>query len=89
MPTIHIPAPLRELTGGEPDVTVSGGTLGELADNLEAIHPGLKARLVDGDRVRGSMAVFVNSVQAPSKLTTKVPEDADIYFTPAIAGGLR
>ena len=88
MTTIHIPAPLRGLTGGESTVTAAGGTLGKLIDDLDARYPGVKARLVEGDRIRPGMAVFVNSVQAPSRLETKVVEDADIYFTPAIAGGL-
>jgi molybdopterin synthase sulfur carrier subunit len=87
MPTVHIPAPLRALTADESDVTVSGGTLGELADGLEARFPGIRARLVEGERIRPGLAVFVNSVQVSPKLTTKVAEDADIYFAPAIAGG--
>ena len=87
MPVVHIPAPLRSLTGGESTVAVSGITLRELARSLDALHPGLAARLVDGNRIRSGMAVFVNSAQVSSDLATKVPEDADIYFAPAISGG--
>jgi len=87
MPTLHIPAPLRALTAGESSVTVAGETLAALADNLEARFPGIKVRLVEGQRLRPGLAVFVNSVQVSPNLTTKVAEDADIYFAPAISGG--
>jgi len=87
MPTLHIPAPLRALTAGESVVTVSGGNLGELADSLEARFPGIKARLVEEKRIRPGLAVFVNSVQVSANLATKVAEDADVYFAPAISGG--
>jgi molybdopterin synthase sulfur carrier subunit len=87
MATIHIPAPLRTLTGGETEVRVSGATLGELVENLEAAYPGLKNRLVEGERLRPGMAVFVDSVNVPPRLSTRLSADADIYFAPAIAGG--
>ncbi len=87
MPTVHIPAPLRCLTGQQSTVSVTGGSLGELADNLEACFPGIRARLTEGIRLRPGLAVFVNSVQVPSILATKVAQDADVYFAPAISGG--
>ena len=60
MPVVYIPAPLRTLTGGETKVTVEGGTLREVLDRLDAVYPGLKNRLVDGDRMASGMAVFVD-----------------------------
>jgi molybdopterin converting factor small subunit len=87
MATVHIPAPLRSLTGGATEVVASGGTLGEVIEELDRLHPGLKSRLVEGERVRPSMATFVDGVQSQPYLSTKVKENADIYFTPAIAGG--
>jgi len=87
MATVHIPAPMRALTGGEAEVVASGRTLGELADTLEAAHPGLRDRLVEGARIRPGVAVFVNGVNVPPALATRIPEDAEIYFSPAIAGG--
>jgi molybdopterin synthase sulfur carrier subunit len=87
LPTIHIPAPLRSLTGGQSSVTVSGKTLGEIADALEGLFPGIKARITEGARVRPGLAVFADSIQVSSDLATKVAESADIYFAPAISGG--
>ncbi len=87
MPTIHIPAPLRSLTGGESTANVSGATLGELAEALDGLFPGINARITEGARIRPGLAVFANSVQVSSNLDTKVAESADIYFAPAISGG--
>ena len=75
------------MTSGEANVKVEAATLGELAVRLEAQFPGLHARLVDGDRIRPGMAVFVNSVQVAPTLDTKISDGADIYFAPAISGG--
>jgi molybdopterin converting factor small subunit len=87
MPVVHIPATLRTLTGGETDVTVSGATLGEVIAQLEIRYPGTQSRLIEGDRLRPGLAVFVNSVQSPSRLSTRIPEGATLYFAPALAGG--
>ena len=87
MALVHIPAPLRTLTGGNTEVEVSGSTLGEILANLEAIYPGIHKRLVDGERLRPGWAIFVDSVQMPRFLTTRLSENAEIYFAPAISGG--
>jgi sulfur-carrier protein len=87
MATVHIPAPLRNLTGGETEVTVPGATLREIVEALEARYPGMHSRLVEGERIRPGMAVFVNGVQSSFLLSTRLSENAEIHFAPAIAGG--
>ncbi|MBW3623024.1 MAG: MoaD/ThiS family protein [Armatimonadetes bacterium] len=87
MATVHIPAPLRTLTGGQAEVTAPGETLGEVMDRLAAEHPGLKERLTNGDRIRAGFAVFVDGVSASPYLNTRLDENAEVYFAPAIAGG--
>jgi len=87
MPVVYIPAPLRTLTGGETKVTVEGGTLSEVLDRLDELYPGLKNRLVDGERMASGMAVFVDGATPTTGLRTKLSPDAEIYFAPAIAGG--
>ena len=87
MATVHIPAPMRSLTGGKTAVRAPGATLGDVVDALEADYPGLKTRLVEGERIRPSIAVFVEGVQAPSRLSQRLSENAEIYFAPAITGG--
>ena len=87
MATVHIPAPMRGLTGGKTEVRVSGATLGEVVEALETDYPGLKSRLVEGDRIRPGLAVFVAGVQASFRLSLRLSENAEIYFAPAISGG--
>lgn len=87
MATVHIPAPLRALTGGEKEVSVSSESLRELLDRLDERYPGLKERLVQGDRMAPGMAVFVDGALPAAGLRTRLSPDAEIYFAPAIAGG--
>ncbi|MCH7580949.1 MAG: molybdopterin synthase sulfur carrier subunit, partial [Chloroflexi bacterium] len=53
--TVRIPPPLRKLTG-ERDTVIAeeSGTLAQLIDALERMHPGLKERICDetGERRR-------------------------------------
>jgi molybdopterin converting factor small subunit len=87
MATVHIPAALRGLTGGETQVTVPGETLREVLDRLDEAHPGLKARLSEGERVAAGLAAFVDGTLVTSGLRAKVQADSEIHFMPAIAGG--
>lgn len=87
MATVAIPAPLRKLTGGATTVSVPGDTLGAVIDGLDALHPGIKERLVDDGKVRRGFAVFVDNQMPTTGLRTRVGPDAEVYFAPAIAGG--
>ena len=61
MPTIWIPALLRPLTNGEETIQVSGQTVLEVIDRLEAKYPGIKARLCQDDQPRPGIAVVIDS----------------------------
>jgi sulfur-carrier protein len=87
MAEVHIPAALRALTGGESNVSVPGETLREVLDRLDEQFPGLKARLVVGERMAPGLAVFVDGAVPAAGLRTKLSPDAEVYFAPAIAGG--
>ena len=87
MATVHIPAAMRALTGGESTVVVPGATLREVVEGLEVAYPGLKSRLVEGERLRPGLAAFVGDESAAQGLRTKVAPDSAVYFAPAIAGG--
>jgi sulfur-carrier protein len=87
MAVVYIPAALRGLTGGEASVTVAAENLRELFDRLEEAYPGLKSRLMDGDRLAAGMAVFVDGAIPATGLRTKLSPTAEIHFAPAIAGG--
>lgn len=87
MPTLFIPAPLRELTGGKRSVTVSGATVREALESLEAVHPGVKERLCDGDKVRPHISVMVDGQVTPLKLREQLTETSEVHFVIAISGG--
>lgn len=87
MATVHIPAAMRRLTNNEAKVIVPGGTLAEVIDGMEERFPGLKARLVEGGKVRGGFQVFVNDQMPNTGLRTRLAPEDEVYFAPALAGG--
>lgn len=87
MAVVHIPALLLSLTEGEQEPTVTGETVEELIDQLEIRYPGIRRRLVDGDRLRAGLSVFVDGSLRREGLKCEVSPQSDVHFLPAIAGG--
>jgi molybdopterin converting factor small subunit len=87
MAVINIPSAMRQLTGGLSKVEVPGSTLGEALEALDRLHPGIRARLVDEDRIRGGLALFVDNEMPRTGLRTPLKESSEVYFAPAVAGG--
>ena len=87
--TVRIPTPLRTLTGGADEVAIDGGTVGELLDNLEKKHPGIKERLCDEKGVRRFVNIYQNEedIRFLESLDTKVKDGDSLSIVPAIAGG--
>jgi molybdopterin converting factor small subunit len=86
---VRIPAPLRTLTGGQDEVSATGGTVGEVIEDLEKRHPGIKDRLVDTKGVRRFINIYVGEedVRFLEGLSTPVKAGDQISIVPAIAGG--
>jgi sulfur-carrier protein len=85
---VWIPSLLQNLTDGEEKVVVSGATVGEIIDNLEARFPGLKERLVQGGEIRPHIAVAIDGDVSPEGLEQDVQESSEIHFIPALSGGV-
>ncbi|HEX4224476.1 MAG TPA: MoaD/ThiS family protein [Pseudonocardiaceae bacterium] len=87
--TVSIPTILRTHTGGEKSVQVSGDTLAEVIDSLEADHAGLKARLVKEGTLHRFVNVYVNDedVRFTGGLEAKVADGDTVTILPAVAGG--
>jgi MoaD family protein len=87
--TIRIPTPLRTLTGGEDQVNADGGTVGQVIENLEKRHPGIRDRLLDEKGVRRFVNIYVGDedIRFLDGLETKLKEGEEISIVPAIAGG--
>jgi sulfur-carrier protein len=86
---VRIPTILRTYTDGEKAVEGSGGTLAELIDDIEARHPGIQARLVDGTGLRRFVNVYLNDedVRFLGGLETPVADGDSVTVLPAVAGG--
>jgi molybdopterin synthase sulfur carrier subunit len=88
--TVRIPTTLRPLAGGQSEVKVEPGSLGDVLTNLDAAHPGFRDRLFDGE---GDLRKFVNvfvaddDVRFLQKLDTPVPDGETVSIIPAVAGG--
>jgi len=90
VPTVRIPTPLRNATGGAATVEVEGGTLKNVIDELEAQHPGIGERLLDeSGELRRFVNVFVDDedVRFQEGLSTPVEEGTTVSIIPAVAGG--
>src|ERR1700722_14836299 len=86
---VRIPTILRTYTGGAKAVEGSGATLDELLNNLDAAHGGLRERLVDGEKLRRFVNVYLNDedVRFLGGLETPVKDGDTVTVLPAVAGG--
>ena len=88
---VRIPTFLRSYTGGAKAVEGSGATLDDLLNNLDAAHGGLRERLVDGEKLRRFVNVYLNDedVRFLGGLETPVKDGDTVTVLPAVAGGSR
>lgn len=86
---VRIPAALRTLTAGADEVKATGGTVGDVIEDLEKRHPGLKDRLLDEKGVRRFINIYVGEedVRFTGGLSTELKTGDPISIVPAIAGG--
>lgn len=88
--SVRIPTILRTYTGGDSEVPAEGATLAEVLEDLDARHPGIRARILDD---QGAIRRFVNvyvgndDVRFLDALDTKTPDGAQVSVIPAVAGG--
>jgi molybdopterin synthase sulfur carrier subunit len=87
---VRIPAPLRALTGGKDEVNGSGTTVGDVIDDIDKKHPGIRDRLLDAKGVRRFVNIYVGEedVRFLDGLKTTLKAGDEISIVPAIAGGV-
>jgi molybdopterin synthase sulfur carrier subunit len=88
--SVRIPTPLRSFTAGKEVVLASGTTVGEVLENLDSAHPGLKDKLCDErGRVRRFVNIYANDedIRFLEELDTPLDEGDEVSIVPAIAGG--
>jgi MoaD family protein len=86
---VRIPTILRSYTGGAKAVDGRGDTLSEVIESVEAGHPGIQERLVEGADLRRFINVYVNDedVRFLSGLATPINDGDVVVVLPAVAGG--
>jgi len=90
MAIVRIPSPLRRYTNGQSKAEMSGATVGEIINNLEAQFPGVKTRLCDeSGQIKRYVNVFVNDkeIRTLQGADTPVLETDEVSIVPAMAGG--
>ncbi len=87
MPVVFLPSAMRNLAGGKDRLEVTGATVGEVIEQAEKQAPGLRGRVLDGDRLRPNVAVAIDGVVASLGPLEKVAPDSEIHFVAALAGG--
>ena len=90
--TVHVPAALRALTGGESRVRIDEpvGTVADALEGLWRILPAARDRvLTEQGEVRPHVNVFVEdeSIRFSGGLATLVRDGAEIWILPAVSGG--
>ena len=87
MATVSIPLLLKDLTGGARRAEVAGETLAEIIAALDAIHPGIKRRIHDGEKISPNLAFVVDGKLATGGLATPVGPQSQVNILPAFGGG--
>ena len=78
---------MRDLTGGQATVEAAGRTVGDVLDALDAVYPGVRARLCTAGALDPAIAVRVDGRAAALGLAAPVGPRSEIQFLPAMAGG--
>ena len=87
MPILFIPAPMRDMTGGQDRIEVTGATFGEAIEALNRQFPGVKDRLIRGENLIPGFQVSVNDVLTKRGLRTRLEPSSEVHILPAIGGG--
>ena len=87
MSTIFIPTMLQKLTSGAKSIEMKASNVRQVVEQLEELYPSIKGRLVENDEMLEGLAVVVDGDVAIMGLLTKVSENSEVHFVPAIGGG--
>lgn len=88
--TVRVPTILRTYTDGQSEVTGEGATLGDLLEDLDTRHSGIRGRVLGDDgKLRRFVNVYVGDedVRFLEDLATPTPEGTKVSIIPAVAGG--
>jgi molybdopterin synthase sulfur carrier subunit len=87
VPTVFIPAQMRDMTRGVAQLVVAGDTVSAVVDELEAQFPGIRQRLCRGDSLAPGLQVSVDSTVTLRGLRSRLQPGSELHFLPAFGGG--
>lgn len=87
MPTIIVPALMRDLCAGASTLEAPGATFGDLLRAVDQRCPGFYARVVDGEQLRPELAFALDGEVVSLGLHESIAPHAEIAIVPAIGGG--
>ena len=90
MSTVKIPPVLRSSTGGEKELELDGGTVGDVLRALTAKHPATESQLFsEQGELNRYVNVYLNDedVRVLDGLDTAVTRSDTVMILPAMAGG--
>jgi MoaD family protein len=90
MATVRIPPVLRPKTGGQSEVEIAGGNVGEVLRGLTSAHPDTEAQLFgEGGELNRYVNVYLNDedVRVLDGLDTVARDSDTVVILPAMAGG--
>jgi molybdopterin synthase sulfur carrier subunit len=88
---VRLAANLQKLVGGRKSVEAQGSTVGEVLDDLESKHPGLKDTVMAEGEIHRFVNIYLNDedIRFLQKLDTQLSDGDVISVLPALAGGAR
>jgi molybdopterin converting factor small subunit len=88
MAIVKLRAPLKDLAGGNREITIDGASVGEVLRTLEREYPRIIGWVLDEHgRVRRHVNVFVDGERV--REDASVAPDATLHVLPSISGGSR
>jgi MoaD family protein len=87
---VRIPTILRKHTGGAKAVSSKGSTIGQVIEQLDADHPGLKSAIIaEAGDIHRFINIYLNDedVRFSGALETPVSDGDVVSILPAVAGG--
>lgn len=78
---------MRDLTDGQDQIEVPGRTVREIIENLDGIHPGMKARLCKDGQLSPRVSVIVDGQLSQLRLNQPVEDNGKVRFVPVMHGG--
>jgi sulfur-carrier protein len=87
MPSVFIPAQLRDLTAGAAKIEVAGATVREIVAALDERFPGMYCRLCVNDELSPALQVSIDGEFSRRGLDARVAAASEVHFLPVFGGG--